>query len=48
VAGSGDEDAFVGQGWHPLGIVCLVTGSCGGEIVTRGGAWVGFAEMLGC
>jgi hypothetical protein len=26
VAGSGDEDAFVGQGWHPLGIVCLVPG----------------------
>jgi hypothetical protein len=28
VAGSGDEDAFVGQGfirgWHPGGIVCLV------------------------
>jgi hypothetical protein len=26
VAGSGDEDAFIGQGWHPVGIVCLAPG----------------------
>ena len=33
VAGSGDEDAFVGQdfvrGWHPVGIVCLARGCFG-------------------
>jgi hypothetical protein len=26
VARSSDEDAFVGQGWHPVGIVCLAPG----------------------
>ena len=27
VAGSGDEDAFIGQGWHPVSIVCRAPGT---------------------
>jgi hypothetical protein len=36
VACSGDEDAFVGQGWHPVGIVCLAPGCYGVRICNSG------------
>ena len=51
MAGSGDEDAFVGQsfvrGWHPVGIVCLVLVGKNAKSVTAGGGWVGLTVVTG-
>ena len=47
MAGSGDEDAFVGQGWHPVGIVCLASFRQDAKSVTAGAGWVGFTGMRG-
>jgi hypothetical protein len=47
VAGSSDEDAFVGQGWHPVGIVCLVLFRQDAKGVTAGAGWVGFTGVTG-
>ncbi|MCU1252324.1 MAG: hypothetical protein JWQ49_5353 [Edaphobacter sp.] len=48
LAGPGDENALVGQGWHFVGIVCLVPGGTSGVgIVTQGAARLGSAEVRG-
>jgi hypothetical protein len=42
MAGSGDEDAFVGEELHPGYCMSRARGVAGCEIVTQGGVQVGF------